>query len=178
MRGAGLAAGGMRGCPSSWRPSWSRRVGIRRSVRGTSGLRAPPAASATAQPQLDAAGVGSGSLGGPSAEPWPSGGRSLADGLERRLSNEAEVSGSGNSGTKGGRDCKVPPQPPPRTLQSQRPVDSLPLLSKGRGWGEMGANGGCALSRVGCQLAGTDGGWAAAFAEGASSSSSPRGSGS
>lgn len=43
----------------------------------------------TAQPQVGASGVEPGSLGGPSSEPWPSGGGSLAEGLERRLSNSA-----------------------------------------------------------------------------------------
>ena len=109
---AWLWAGGQEGRQAGRLPSRSRRVGVRRRVRGTSGFRAPPAASPTAQPQVGAAGVGSGILGRSSTEPRPSGGGSLAEGLEMRLSNPAEASGNGIFGAKGGRNYKVTPSSP------------------------------------------------------------------
>lgn len=111
---AWLWAGGQEGRQAGRRPSRSRRVGVRRRVRGTSGFRAPPAASPTAHPQVGAAGVGSGILGGSSTEPRPSGGGSLAEGLEMRLSNPAEASGNSIFGAKGGRNYKVTPSSPGR----------------------------------------------------------------
>ena len=107
-------AGGEEGRQVGRRLSRSLRVGVRRRVRGTSGFRAPPTASPTAQPQVDAAGVGSGILGGSSTEPRPSGGGSLAERLEMRLSNPAEASGNGIFGAKGGRNYKVTPSSPGR----------------------------------------------------------------
>ena len=104
---AWLWAEGQEGRQAGRRPSRSRRVGVRRRVGA-------PRDSARLQPHRRPPIRRLAPLGESSTEPRPSGGGSLAEGLEIRLSNPAEASGNGIFGAKGGRNYKVTPSSPGR----------------------------------------------------------------